>query len=131
MPRRHAWAIQDLADRLDHMIIFRAVGKQATRLLEEGYAAKGFRIDTKSSDWGPMSGFVCVDPRFSKYAGEKVAANAGHAAEALRGAIRQDAVGGNSGPQPTCPGLAGRLQAHRDLSGPLRRADQTRLDGRP
>lgn len=96
MPRRHAWAIQDVADRLDHAIIFRAVGTQSTGLLEEGYAAKGFRIDTKSCDWGPMRGFVCVDPRFSKVAGDavKVATNATFTAEALRGDIRHDAVGG-------------------------------------
>src|ERR1043165_2425372 len=70
MPTMHSGAIQDVADRTGHAIMFRAVGKQSTRLLEEGYAAKGFRIDTKSCDWGPMRGFVCVDPRLSKVGGD-------------------------------------------------------------
>jgi hypothetical protein len=98
MPVRHANAVQEVADRTGHAILFRAVGKHATRLLEEGYAAKGFRIDTKSCDWGPMRGFVCVDPRLSKVGGDeaKVTNNRRYTLEALEGRVRHDAVGGLS-----------------------------------
>src|SRR3954467_5618315 len=90
MPIMHRDSIQEVADRTGHAIMFRAVGKQSTRLLEEGYAAKGFRIDTKSCDWGPMRGFVCVDPRLSKVVGSaaKVADNLRYTTEALEGRIR-------------------------------------------
>lgn len=96
LPVRHAACFQDVANRMRHVIISRAVGSHCTRLLEEGYATKGFRIDTKSCDWGPMRGFVCVDPRLSKLGGNArgVAKNAGHTHEALAGVIRKDALGG-------------------------------------
>jgi hypothetical protein len=48
------------------VISFRAPGKAAQGLIAEGYGMKGFRIDTKSCDWGPTCGFVCADPRLSK-----------------------------------------------------------------
>jgi hypothetical protein len=98
MPVRHANAVQDVADRTGHAILFRAVGQHSTRLLEEGYAAKGFRIDTKSCDWGPMRGFVCVDPRLSKVGGDavKVASNRQYTREAIEGLVRHDALGGLS-----------------------------------
>ena len=83
-----------MADRLNYAILFRPVGAHCTRLLEESYAAKGFRIDTKSCDWGPMRGFVCVDPRLSKGGRGKEAANRAYTAEALRGEVRHDAIGG-------------------------------------
>src|SRR3954470_3973489 len=96
MPIKHRDAIQDVADRTGHAIMFRAVGTQSTRLLEEGYAAKGFRIDTKSCDWGPARGFVCVDPRLSKVGGDgsKADANLNYTTEALEGRVRHDAIGG-------------------------------------
>jgi len=96
MPGMHGDAIQEVCDRTGHAIIFRAVGTQSTLLLEEGYAAKGFRIDTKSCDWGPARGFVCVDPRLSKVGGDEKKAkdNKRYTTEALEGRIRMDAVGG-------------------------------------
>ncbi|HEY4218673.1 MAG TPA: anthrax toxin-like adenylyl cyclase domain-containing protein [Gemmatimonadaceae bacterium] len=98
MPVRHANAVQEVADRTGHAILFRAVGKHATRLLEEGYAAKGFRIDTKSCDWGPMRGFVCVDHRLSKVGGDpdKAGKNKTYTVDALYGRVRHDALGGLS-----------------------------------
>lgn len=105
MPGRHANAVQEVADRTGHAVLFRAVGQHSTRLLEEGYAAKGFRIDTKSCDWGPMRGFVCVDPRLSKVGGDaaKVVSNRAATREALLGLVRHDAVGG-LGPDAHAPG---------------------------
>jgi hypothetical protein len=96
MPLIHRDPIQDVSNRTGHAIIFRAVGTQSTQLLVEGYAAKGFRIDTKSCDWGPMRGFVCVDPRLSKVGGDirGSADNQRYTVEALEGRVRHDAIGG-------------------------------------
>ena len=62
----HAAACQEVATRVNAIILFREPGKLASKLIEEGYSMKGFRIDTKSCNWGPMAGFVCVDPRLTK-----------------------------------------------------------------
>ncbi len=62
----HAAAFQKVADEKKCVIISRAVGKWATGLIEEGYATKGYHIKSKSCDWGPMAGFICTDPRFTK-----------------------------------------------------------------
>jgi hypothetical protein len=63
---KHAAAFQKVADEKQCVIISRAVGKWATGLIEEGYATKGYHIKSKSCDWGPMAGFICTDPRFTK-----------------------------------------------------------------
>lgn len=63
---KHAAAFQKVADEKQCVIISRAVGKWATGLIEEGYASKGYHIKSKSCDWGPMAGFICTDPRFTK-----------------------------------------------------------------
>jgi len=62
----HATAFQKVANDKDCVIVSRAVGKWATGLIEEGYASKGYHIKSKSCDWGPMAGFICTDPRFTK-----------------------------------------------------------------
>jgi Anthrax toxin LF subunit len=62
----HAMACQTVADRANCIILFREPGVMAQGLIAENYCMKGFRIDTKSCNWGPMSGFVCVDPRLTK-----------------------------------------------------------------
>jgi hypothetical protein len=62
----HADACEKVANRMGCIILFREPGLAAQGLIAESYGMKGFRIDTKSCNWGPMSGFVCVDPRLSK-----------------------------------------------------------------
>ena len=62
----HADACATVAKQLDTCVLFREPGKSAQSLIADSYAMKGFRIDTKSCTWGPMRGFVCVDPRLSK-----------------------------------------------------------------
>lgn len=62
----HAQAAEAVAERVNCIILFREPGKMAAGLIAEGYAMKGFRIDTKSCTWGPMAGFVCMDPRLTK-----------------------------------------------------------------
>ena len=63
--------IQGVADSLNHYILFRECGKQNVGLIEENYAMKSSRLHAKSCDWGPMAGFVCMDPRLNKKAGDK------------------------------------------------------------
>jgi hypothetical protein len=68
-PEEHSRVISLVARHMNTVIAFRDVGTACTGLLREGYDMKGFRIDTKSCDWGPMAGFVCADPRLNKRAG--------------------------------------------------------------
>jgi Anthrax toxin LF subunit len=63
---RHARACESVAKSVNCIILFREPGKMAHGLIAENYCMKGFRIDTKSCNWGPMSGFVCADPRLTK-----------------------------------------------------------------
>jgi hypothetical protein len=62
----HALKCEEVAANMSCAILFREPGTSAQGLIAEGYAMKGFRIDAKSCNWGPMKGFVCVDPRLSK-----------------------------------------------------------------
>ncbi len=62
----HAQCAQNVAERVNCIILFREPGPMAQGLIADGYAMKGFRVDTKSCNWGPMSGFVCMDPRLTK-----------------------------------------------------------------
>ena len=66
IPRLHAEAFHEVANREKCMIASRAVGKFATQLILEGYSSKGFHNKAKSCNWGPMAGFVLTDPRFTK-----------------------------------------------------------------
>ena len=61
-------------------------------LIEEGYGMKGFRIDTKSCTWGPMAGFVCMDPRLTKNR-DYVLRNKKWTHEALSGEINEKFFG--------------------------------------
>lgn len=63
---KHAKAFQDVATSKGWVVASRAVGKYATGLIEENYSTKGFHNKAKSCNWGPMAGFVLVDPRFTK-----------------------------------------------------------------
>lgn len=65
-PYAHGGAFQEVANETRNIILSRAPGKYATGLIEESYATKGFHIKAKSCDWGPMAGFVLLDPHFSK-----------------------------------------------------------------
>jgi hypothetical protein len=88
----HAQAAQGVAERLNCVILFREPGKMAAGLIAEGYAMKGFRIDTKSCTWGPMAGFVCMDPRLTKHK-DYVDRNRTWTHEALSGEINKKFFG--------------------------------------
>jgi hypothetical protein len=96
----HARACQDVAARFDCFIFFRAPGSAAQGLIADNYSMKGFRIDTKSCDWGPMRGFVCADPRLSKR-GDKGKSyrvkNIAWTQEALSGHINEKFFGNPTG----------------------------------
>ena len=62
----HAKACEQVAEWTNCIILFREPGVMAEGLIAEHYSMKGFRIDTKSCNWGPMAGFVCADPRLTK-----------------------------------------------------------------
>ncbi|WKY57504.1 CyaA/EF/ExoY family adenylyl cyclase toxin [Vibrio sp. SNU_ST1] len=48
------------------IILVRPVNKLSTSLIAEGYATKDLHVKGKSSNWGPQSGFICCDQKFSK-----------------------------------------------------------------
>ncbi|MFT5558442.1 MAG: hypothetical protein ACI9RZ_000904 [Sphingobacteriales bacterium] len=66
IPLNHGDVFSAVARNENCIIISRSVGQYATGLIQENYATKGFHVKAKSSDWGPMAGFVLADPRFSK-----------------------------------------------------------------
>ncbi len=75
IPPSYLENMQKVADREDTIIAVRPVEKICKTLIEEGYESKGLKIKGKSSNWGPMAGFIPVDQGFSKLAGdpEKIA----------------------------------------------------------
>lgn len=83
---QHAAVCESVAQRVNCIILFREPGVMAQSLIADSYAMKGFRIDTKSCDWGPMSGFVCMDPRLTKNSAYE-AKNRKWTSEALTGHI--------------------------------------------
>ena len=93
----HAMAAQGVAERVNCIVLFREPGKMAAGLIAEGYAMKGFRIDTKSCTWGPMAGFVCMDPRLTKD-DVYVARNRTWTHEALSGEINKKFFGDATDP---------------------------------
>lgn len=88
----HAVAAARVAERVNCIIMFREPGKMAAGLIKEGYAMKGFRIDTKSCTWGPMAGFVCMDPRLTKD-DQYIPKNKNWTHEALSGEINKTFFG--------------------------------------
>ncbi len=64
----HIGPIANTAREVDAFILIRKTNLDATRLIRMGYATKSMDIHDKSSDWGPMAGFVPCDPAFSKVA---------------------------------------------------------------
>jgi Anthrax toxin LF subunit len=73
--RSHGAPIESLAKRQDYYISFRECGRQNVGLIEEHYAMKGPRLHAKSCNWGPMAGFVCLDPRLNKDPANKTGFN--------------------------------------------------------
>lgn len=63
---QHIHAIEAVAREKRTFILLRFVNPYATGLIAAGYRTKKLDMHAKSSDWGPMAGFVCVDSELSK-----------------------------------------------------------------
>lgn len=76
IPPEYLQKMQEVSDNEGVLIAVRPVEKICRTLISEGYGSKGLHIKGKSSNWGPMAGFIPVDQQFSKLAGnpEKIAA---------------------------------------------------------
>jgi anthrax edema toxin adenylate cyclase len=68
----HQAAIAGIAHDMKTFIFVRPVNPDATGLIEGGFKTKALDIHAKSSDWGPMAGFICDDSSLSKVAGNLV-----------------------------------------------------------
>ncbi len=66
IPQRQAEAFAQVAQQQNCIILSRVPGPSCLDLLEAGYDAKSFHIKGKSCNWGPMAGFVCLDPLLNK-----------------------------------------------------------------
>ena len=62
----HAAGIAKAMKRLNCFLFVRPTEYASTILIKAGYATKSMDVHHKSSNWGPMAGFVPVDPAFSK-----------------------------------------------------------------
>jgi hypothetical protein len=62
----HIKAIESTAATMNTFIFVRPTEFDSTILIKSGYATKSMDVHHKSSNWGPMAGFVPCDPAFSK-----------------------------------------------------------------
>ena len=85
IPEEHSDVFLNIAKETNCVIMTRTPGKACGQLLDQGYDAKGFWIKSKSCDWGPMAGFVCLDPIFNKAKEEGALSNICYSSEALVG----------------------------------------------
>lgn len=69
MTLRDMTACGQVATRLGEVIIFRSTGPWSMRWIERNYPTKNFHVKGKSSDWGPMAGFVPYLGKYSKVGG--------------------------------------------------------------
>lgn len=63
---QHIMALQTTMREQNTFLFVRPTEYDSTILIKEGYATKSMDIHHKSSNWGPMAGFVPCDPAFSK-----------------------------------------------------------------
>lgn len=63
---RHIADIERTCRQTNTFLFVRPSTAETMQLIDQGYATKSMDIHDKSSNWGPMSGFVPCDPAFSK-----------------------------------------------------------------
>ena len=68
IPRENIEKTQNVADKTGTIIAYRPVELICRTLIEEGAQSKGLNIKGKSSNWGPMAGYIPYDQKFSKLA---------------------------------------------------------------
>ncbi|MRI33420.1 hypothetical protein EOPP23_10525 [Endozoicomonas sp. OPT23] len=86
IPRSYLEGFQRVAEKENTIVAVRPVERICRTLIEEGYESKGLGIKGKSSNWGPMAGFIPVDQSLSKLTDsspEKIAASNAKNHEAL------------------------------------------------
>lgn len=76
----HIGVIQQFCMDKECIVMIRPVNIKATKLIKEGYGTKGLDIHGKSSDWGPMAGFIPYDQNLSKNVGKSDAVKKGNIA---------------------------------------------------
>lgn len=62
----HSRALEAVAVSENTFIFIRPTEYDSTILIKAGYATKSMDVHHKSSNWGPMAGFVPCDPAFNK-----------------------------------------------------------------
>jgi Anthrax toxin LF subunit len=65
----HRDRIADVCETQDVFLFIRPTTQDSMRLIGHGYPTKSTDVHSKSSDWGPMAGFVPCDPAFDKKSG--------------------------------------------------------------
>lgn len=76
IPNEHALAFLEASRNTNCIVVTRVPGEACKGLLEEKYDCKGFHIKGKSCNWGPMAGFICLDPLLNKNGVSGAAKNA-------------------------------------------------------
>ncbi|MTI15576.1 anthrax toxin-like adenylyl cyclase domain-containing protein [Sansalvadorimonas verongulae] len=71
IPRSYLERSQQVANETETIVSYRPVELICRTLIEEGAESKGLNIKGKSSNWGPMAGFIPFDQKFSKLASIK------------------------------------------------------------
>ncbi|PED43135.1 anthrax toxin-like adenylyl cyclase domain-containing protein [Bacillus cereus] len=62
----HVESFKRIAKDTQTYLLFRPVNPLATNLIKKGASTKGINVHGKSSDWGPMAGYIPVDQDLSK-----------------------------------------------------------------
>ncbi|WP_339058188.1 anthrax toxin-like adenylyl cyclase domain-containing protein [Candidatus Regiella endosymbiont of Tuberolachnus salignus] len=75
---QHVYGFAELAKKENVYFIFRPVNSLSTSLIYNGMATKGLDVHGKSSDWGPMAGYIPFDQNLSKMFGNQYAVNKGN-----------------------------------------------------
>jgi anthrax edema toxin adenylate cyclase len=88
----HVEGFKEVAKNNHTYIFFRPVNKLSTELIKQGAATKGLNVHGKSSDWGPMAGFIPYDANLSKVHGNQDKVERGnkdnkHSVEDTKGTI--------------------------------------------
>lgn len=73
----HVEKFVQIAQLENAFLLFRPVNPMSTSLIASGFGTKGLDIHSKSSDWGPQAGFICVDQTLSKKWGDAKAITQG------------------------------------------------------
>lgn len=66
MTEAHIAAVKMVCQKRDLFLFLRPSEADSVLLIKAGYATKSMDVHHKSSNWGPMAGFVPCDPAFSK-----------------------------------------------------------------